>query len=831
MTDVDPSIRVQVRSGGEKNFALNAITYRGNIDGPIGRFTLQQHFTNLSQDPLEIVYTFPLNSNMLIDEFHILLNGRSVHSQILPLDEAQKKYDDGVIKGDSAIYIQQHRSNIFTLNIGNLAPEDNLVIQLKLIQMLSVEGRVIRILLPTVVGPRYIPGRQTSFRSGFGWAEPTDRVPDADWITPPVTTNGMPYPVNFEIEVSKNLPVESAESPSHPIRFFPSDEGFKITSVGRVAPDRDFILNLTLKHLPIDLLWQTEFDSQKIFLSWLGISRSRKTEHKDTDYFFLIDRSGSMAHAKLKAVKKAIRLCLRKLTWNDRFNLAVFDHSFMFWKNDWQEAGSRNTEEAELWLKTVNANGGTELLFPLQKFFSMEFDPERRVVLVLLTDGEIGNEKEITKLFSHAPANLIVLLFGIDTAVNQDLFNSITEKVPGTTEYIFPGEPIEQKINIQFERLDFPLFKNVTINGRGIKIFPDNSTLQHSADLKPVLLLTEGEVENPLTLSIQLSDGTEHTTTPTVINCNDKLSKALKKFYAHFLIKKELRKLNVGTAHMTNPRHEKRVKEKLLKLAMAYQLQTELTAWYAYMEREHKIEDLPEIQIVPSAFPATWDFDSVFSPLIIQPKAKRKYSKRHIENNFSDDYFALNELDSENNFSDDYFALNELDSEIEIPMTIRALIIERSNELANRLLLTQDADGSLFPARLNVKRKIRATLLTLLAVLNNFGKNQKEARTYRSDLFRALEYILNHGNELSREDKIILYYIGRRFDALNLHLQKSLKGKFNYIVGKLPSYNYKGTSGRHFGKLKEIKLKGDTRKYWKQFVESVDRLFDVQKTS
>ena len=810
----DSSPRVQVANASKKALALRAITYRGKIDGPIGMFSLQQHFTNLSQTPLEIVYTFPQNSNMLIDEFHILLNGQSIHSKILPLDEAQKEYDDAVLKGDSAVYIQQHRSNIFTLNIGNLSPNDELIIQINLVQLLSVEGRVIRISLPTVIGPRYIPGHQTGFRSGFGWAEPTDRVPDADWITPPVSKDGVPYPVNFEIEVSKDLPVESVESPSHSIRFFPSDEGFKIKSFDTVAPDRDFILNLKLKRLPVDLLWQTKFDSQNIFLSWLGIPRAEGTEHADTDYFFLIDHSGSMAHEKLRAVKKAVRLCLRKLTQNDRFNLAVFDHNFMFWQNGWQKVLDRNIEKAELWLKKISANGGTELLAPLQKFFSMQFDPERRVVLVLLTDGEIGNEKEIASLFSRAPENLNVLLFGIDTAVNQELFNSIIENVSGMAEYIYPGEPMEQKITLQFERLDFPLFKQVAINGQTTKIFPDNSNLRHSTDLKPVLILTDGESENPLTLSIQLSNGDEHHINPTVLQCDNKLAKALKKFYVHFLLKKEIKELNKAAIHLANPRHEKRIKEKIIKLALEYQLQTELTAWYAYAEREQKMEGIPEIQIVPSALPKTWQSDAIF------PEAKGyiEYDKKVKKKISSDDHFQ-NDFDLDELFSEafDFIEDDELD------------YLETSATFVDRLLLTQKTDGSLSPFYLKMKSKVRATLLALLAVLNKFGEGQQEAEAYQSNLSRALKFILNHPNELSGNDEIILIYIIRQLHALNIYLNKNLEQKLNSII-KITSYNDEKWND-YFEKLKRIKLKKDSKQDWEQFVESVDNLFNMHPIS
>ncbi|MHB2155751.1 VIT domain-containing protein [Calditrichota bacterium GD2] len=815
MMDVDSSIRVEVEGIFKDSLALKALTYRGKIDGPIGRFSLQQHFTNMSILPLEVVYTFPINSNMLIDEFHIFLNGKSIHSQILPLDEAQKRYDDAVIEGDSATYIQQHRSNIFTLNIGNLAPKDDLIIQIKLLQLLSIEGKTIRLTLPTVVGPRYIPGHPIGERSGFGWAEPTDRVPDADWITPPVSFDGVPYLVDFQIDVSQNLKVESVESPSHQLRFFPSAEGFKITSLGNVAPDRDFVLNLKLAELPTNFLWKTKFDSKNIFLSWLSVPEVEEAEHLPTDYFFLIDRSGSMASTKLEVVKKAVRLCFRKFMPEDRFALAAFDHNFIFWKNDWQQVSNKNITEAEWWLKKINANGGTELLPALQKFFSMNFNPERRVVLVLLTDGEVGDEAEIADLVDQAPENLKVLLFGIDTAVNQELFEAIIEKTPGMVEYIYPGEPMEQKINLQFERIEFPLIKNVMVNEKTAIVFPDKSNLLHPSDLQPVLVSIDGKMDEPLTVSIQLRDGQEHKITPTILNCDEEMSKALNKFYAQFLIKKELRKIN-NFEVMNNPRNEKRIKEKIIKLAIKHQLQTDLTAWFAIAEREEKIEGMPDIQVVPSALPDTWTAHAIASPTMdgIPSSWYRRY-KRRVSSKFETKrkhkhcngepfvlhHEILDKLFHKRGSKDRFFSDNKI-----------------SDKLYHKLLLIQRIDdGALIPDGLKNESPVRATLLTLLALVNEFARNQKEALAYRSNFFRALMFILNRQNELSMTDKVILKFVVDRLHSLNIHLKKKLEEKFNNIMA-----HYDDRLNGYLDELTKVKLSDDSEKSWEEFIRKVN---------
>ena len=811
MTESDSSIQIDVITGQQSALALKTLTYQGIIDGAIARFSLQQHFTNLSSRAQEIVYTFPLNSQMLIDEFRLWLNGRSLQSQILPLEKAQKQYDEAVIRGDSAVYVQQHRANVFTLNIGNLAPKDDLIVQIRLLQLLAIEGRNIRIILPTVIGPRYIPGHPLGERDGFGWADPTDQVPDADWIMPPVSADGVPYSVNVQVDVKNNLPVESITSPSHQIHFSLTDEGFRVTSNANSMADRDFVLNLNLKHLPTNKFWQTRFEDRQIALGWLGIGQREVQERVPTNYFFLIDRSGSMADFKLETVKRAVRLCFRKLTTEDRFNLALFNHQFAFWQNQWENVSEQNINQAEAWLKNIRANGGTELLPALRKFFSMKTEPERKVVLILLTDGEVGNEAEIADLFEEAPQNLTVLLFGIDTAVNQDLFESIIEKSRGMVEYIYPGEPMEPKIMLQFERLGLPAIKRVEVNGKTAAIYPDSNFLLHPEDLRPVILeLNEKNEKAVLPVSLQFSDEKAFRLNAEVMSCNEEMARVLKKFYASFLTKKEQSKLNDLPIKM-NKRNEKRLKEKILNLALKYQLQTTLTAWFVVAKRQQKMEGLPDLQVVPVALPHTWQLN-IHESNTMSIKSFNKL--KALVDYYVGDLFDLPEI-SAGNFLKETFKRKRGSKTLEKTL---ASSFQNFDKLSQELFLTQGIDdGAIQPDGLENETPTRATILTLLALVNEIDHNESDAKVYRSNFLRAMEYILDHADELSTFDKIILKYVVEKLKHSAVHFNIELIAKIDKMVEKVTE-----NSDRLFNKLNKIHLKENSTEGWQAFRKMVN---------
>ncbi|RMG61460.1 MAG: VWA domain-containing protein, partial [Calditrichaeota bacterium] len=449
MNHSEQSIRLTRADGvPAEQVALQWQFYQGKVAGPVARFTLEQQFSNQGNEPLELLYTFPLNSDMVITGFRLLINGRLVEGEVKPLEEVQEAFDRAVLEGNTASFLHQHRSNVFTLNVGNLAPGDELRVQLRLIQWLELKGGQLRLMLPTVVGPRYIPGRPTGAGTGFGWAEPTDQVPDADWITPPVSPEGVPYRTSFHIEIAETLPVRSVESPSHRIRVERQGEATVIRSATNSRSNRDVVVTVELAALPEGRAWSTALEEGHLVSFWLKGPANPSGRRQPLDVIFLIDVSGSMAYEKLEVVKQAVRLCLRKLSSRDRFNLMAFSSDFEVWRREWQAMDEASLAAAERWLIGQEAHGGTELLPALQSALKQPVDPERQPLLVLLTDGQVGNEAAIAAEFAERGRGWRVLLFGIDTAVNQELFQQITQVCSGLVEYIYPGEPLEHKVNL-----------------------------------------------------------------------------------------------------------------------------------------------------------------------------------------------------------------------------------------------------------------------------------------------------------------------------------------------------------------------------------------------
>ena len=78
------------------------------------------------------------------------------------------------------------RGNLFTLFLGNVQPDDVIVIRFACVEELDAWNDELALQIPFNPGVRYVPGEPLlRLNSGRGAADDTDQVPDASRLSPP----------------------------------------------------------------------------------------------------------------------------------------------------------------------------------------------------------------------------------------------------------------------------------------------------------------------------------------------------------------------------------------------------------------------------------------------------------------------------------------------------------------------------------------------------------------------------------------------------------------------------------------------------------------------
>lgn len=594
---------------------LKSVRICGDIRGLYGQLAVEQLYVNEGKGDLEIIYTFPLPDRAIISHFEARVGERTITGEIREKEEAFRAYDRALRKGDSAFLLEQFRPNIFQVSLGRVLPGEEVIIKVVYLEALLYRDGELRISIPTLVAPRYIPGSKIGEKRGMGWAGPTGQVADADFITPPVDS-GAAYGVQLNLNIEPLMPIDGYSSPSHPLDVEMNEEGSAgITLAGGEVPlDRDIIILGRCRHesAAAGLAWtDPENGEGYLYLNFLP-RLDCDYERERINYIFLIDISGSMSGTKLEQAKNALQLCLRNMEAGDSFNIVAFESGC----HCLSPAGALPFNQASLeraanWIDNLHAMGGTEILQPVE--FALENSGGKGSVILLFTDGQVGNEQEIIDLVRRGIGGNRLFAFGIDTAVNSYFINKLAEAGKGLPEFIYPGERIEDKVIRQFSRINTAAAVDVEIEWsamQDVECYPRAVPALFDGDPVALAARYEGALAGTVSLTGRLK-GKAFRSELDLSRLGAGEAGFLKKIWARMKIEHL-----EGVLGEINPRRRAAVAEEIVNVSRDYSLASSQTSFVAVQERVNRATGVPETVVVPVAPAAEW---RMLTPRLLEP--------------------------------------------------------------------------------------------------------------------------------------------------------------------------------------------------------------------
>ena len=407
------------------------------ITGDIASVELDQIYHQNADRPLDCTYTFPLPAGAAVYRCEVHINGRVIRAKVEEGKAAKEIYRTQKAAGRRVALVETERENLFTLSLGNVQPGDVIVVCFAWFQVLDRAGDGLRLMVPTCPGVRYIPGKPLlRALSGRGTVDDTDQVPDASRITPPRIDALHPDAAYFSITgrlSASDVERGTASSPSHPIFVRESEGKVAVELSGRAAvPDRDFVLTWkepkVLQLAPQAWRWNEGKDTYAL-VQLRAPEVVKVAEGLSQDFYFLVDRSGSMAGAKWQRTCEALRGFVSLLGPQDRVWITLFESTFQDFDAIPVPAPQVLADDGFQKMENIGTAGGTELLpaatHVLEKIAT--HSAGRRTSVILITDGEVGNDAAILHAFKPA-AKVTVHTFGIDTAVNDAFLKSLARQ-------------------------------------------------------------------------------------------------------------------------------------------------------------------------------------------------------------------------------------------------------------------------------------------------------------------------------------------------------------------------------------------------------------------
>ena len=104
---------------------------------------------------IEAVCTFPLPLNAVLLDLTIKTKTKLLKGIVVEKSEAEDQYEDAITEGDTAIMLEQIQPGLYTINAGNLQPEDEIEISITYSELYKWRDNSLRFFLPTTIAPRY----------------------------------------------------------------------------------------------------------------------------------------------------------------------------------------------------------------------------------------------------------------------------------------------------------------------------------------------------------------------------------------------------------------------------------------------------------------------------------------------------------------------------------------------------------------------------------------------------------------------------------------------------------------------------------------------------
>jgi Ca-activated chloride channel family protein len=589
---------------------LTGVKVEADILGRGARVRLSQMFRNTEKQPVEAVYKFPLPETAAICGFRARVDGRVIRGKVEEREKAFEMYDEVLTQGDGGYLLEEERPNVFTLSVGNLNPGSEVIVEIDYVTLLELEGEKIRFFLPTTISPRYIPDHM----------DDADGIPQEEKLHPPYALD-VPYGLSLYINVHDGKSLKSIASPSHAIQIDLERDPVRLSFVSEtVRMDRDFILYLQRSEAtPAGKAYRFQegndtFVHLDICPQSQGPPREPGSEDRrgssKKEVIFLLDCSGSMMGDSITEAKKAMEICLRGLAKGTRFNIYRFGSSFDSLFTEPVDYTESSLERAVSYLAKTDADlGGTEIHAPLEHIYSTapRADGTERTVL-LLTDGEVGNEEQVIRLVRDHRNSTRFFSIGIGAGPNEFFIKGLGRAGLGAWEFIHPGERVEPKVLRMFEKLmSQPISAPVIRWGHGV--VEQAPAIPGMFLDSPVTVFArfhnQEEPGNTITIETTIA-GEEHRWEIDVVDVGgDEIP--IPVLWARERIRdiEEGEGLSSGKGSRQKRRKDETWRKAVIELSMAYGLLSGSTSYIAVEEREEKDKTTGELVLRKVPVPLT----------------------------------------------------------------------------------------------------------------------------------------------------------------------------------------------------------------------------------
>ncbi|KAH3765820.1 GTPase Ypt3 [Pelomyxa schiedti] len=405
-------------TAGDEGMPFTSITFSAQAIGRTVTVTSNHSFTNVHDDPMEVVFPFPTDIPAPVTSFDLTINGHTTHGVLKPLGAAQNTYEDAMAASRTVAMLHHTGKKRLALSLGILPAQGKAQVSFSWVTEMTYQGTSFKFVYP-------VSGSKTNSVTGKSGS------------------GSGPF-LEGSVSFQTDEVVSAVNCYTHTCNISHPTKGHTLLTVQRTplpCPDVEVIFKVENPSINS----QTAIVSVNELAVALSLLPSPSIDYRKLCFVALVDRSGSMSGSKWNQAQRALQLFLRSLPTNSFFNVVGFGSSFCSVFPEPRPYSQGTMENAaEVVSKWSASLGGTNMLAPLESIRDFKCGAGVRTVVVLLTDGIDETRTAVLNLAQLSRMRLYPLGIGAD--VDRDFLNSLASMTGGKSCFLPSGKNIEASV-------------------------------------------------------------------------------------------------------------------------------------------------------------------------------------------------------------------------------------------------------------------------------------------------------------------------------------------------------------------------------------------------
>lgn len=441
------------------------------VSGRVATVEVEEWFRNNGGPFAEADYVYPLPGEAVFSGYSLYQGDTELRGEMMDATQARSIYERIVRERRDPALIELVGKGMVRARVFPFAAGETRRITLRYTQVLDRAGDALEFRYAAGVsrGVPVRPPRITPLTRPDPVQRPVQHpAPGADGAGAADDAR-----LTFTMVVDDGASFRDPFSPTHAVDV--RRRGGRITVTPRSDLTGDFAVYLPFAANRVGLTVATHRPAGDDGYFMLTLSPSAVAESRiPRDVSMVIDVSGSMSGEKMEQARAAAHQLLGSLGPGDRFRLVAFSSAVRPWRDGWTPADAAGVRAARSWVDGLRADGGTNISGALENALSVSSPAARLPIVLFLTDGMATNGETRTDRIIATTESLRgrtrVFAFGVGYDVNTHLLDALSEAARGTTQYVQPGENVEEAVSLLATRIRYPVLTDLALERGPVRL-------------------------------------------------------------------------------------------------------------------------------------------------------------------------------------------------------------------------------------------------------------------------------------------------------------------------------------------------------------------------